>query len=232
MDRELDLSRSLRPGLDILANEIVIALKKRSRFKQNLEIYQPGLVAGHPEKSLLEYELAGTEALHAELGRYAYAWQEAFSELGDVRLVIQRSRPKFSIPPYQVNYAPRLLEYYFGWIRSSCAAGSDSDTFGETVTADVNALQNLYERINLGKLVAETKLTKNPEAYRATGGDAGAIRKLVVDPEREKSVLALAEHLARHYEFEVDQMREFARWLIAATTEVQIRYLQFRLRSE
>ena len=39
---DLDLVRSIRPGLDILANEIVIALKKRTRFAHNPEVYVPG----------------------------------------------------------------------------------------------------------------------------------------------------------------------------------------------
>ena len=41
---DLDLQGTIRPGLDILANEIVIGLKKRSRFKANAAVYRKGLV--------------------------------------------------------------------------------------------------------------------------------------------------------------------------------------------
>ena len=76
----LDLDESLRPGLDLLANEIVIALKKRTRFPRNPEIYRPGLVRTAPGDTLLDYVLGGVEHLHAELGRYAFVSQEAFTE--------------------------------------------------------------------------------------------------------------------------------------------------------
>ena len=69
MQKDLNLDKSIRPGLDILANEIIISLKKRSRYKQNLEVYRPGLVRDYPALSLLLYELARMEQVHAELGR-------------------------------------------------------------------------------------------------------------------------------------------------------------------
>ena len=66
MEPGLDLQTSIRPGLDILGNEIVTALKKRSRLRRNPEIYTPGLVHGHPDVSLLDYELGRIERAHAE----------------------------------------------------------------------------------------------------------------------------------------------------------------------
>ena len=68
MEPGLDLKSSIRPGLDILGNEIIIALKKRSRLPANPQIYAPGLVRGQPDTSLLDYELARVERVHAELG--------------------------------------------------------------------------------------------------------------------------------------------------------------------
>ena len=57
---ELDLAGTIRPGLDILANEIVIALKKRTRFLHNAPVYANGLIAGNPDISLLQYCLLYT----------------------------------------------------------------------------------------------------------------------------------------------------------------------------
>ena len=89
----LDLDQSLRPGLDLLANEIVIALKRRTRFPQNAEIYRPGLVRTAPGQTLLDYELGRFEFLHAELGRYTFASQEAFTEVSGVEPIIVREQP-------------------------------------------------------------------------------------------------------------------------------------------
>ena len=69
----LDLAGKIRPGLDILANEIVIALKKRSRFPTNEPVYKPGLILTRPSVSLLEHVLNNIETCHAELGRYTFA---------------------------------------------------------------------------------------------------------------------------------------------------------------
>lgn len=229
MPLNLDLDGSIRPGLDLLANEIVISLKKRSRFKQNLEVYRPGLVEGHPGLSLLEYELGRVERLHAELGRYAYCEQESFTNVDGVVPVIRRPPPKNPIPPFRAAHGEEVLKFYGEWIESTREAGTDSDTFGETVTSDVATLQNIYERINLGKLVAEYKMTKDPEAFRATAGDPEAIRPLIVHKERERRVIELHEGLARHYEFDVEQIRRIVEWAIATTIEVQIRYIRFRL---
>ena len=77
MHPELNLKLSIRPGLDILANEIVIALKKRTRFPTNGPVYSPGLVVPAPGQSLLRYELGRVESIHAELGRYTFASQKA-----------------------------------------------------------------------------------------------------------------------------------------------------------
>jgi len=76
----LDLAGKIRPGLDILANEIIIALKKRSRFPTNEAVYNPGLVLSQPTLSLLECVLNNIESCHASLGRYTFAAQEALRQ--------------------------------------------------------------------------------------------------------------------------------------------------------
>jgi chorismate mutase len=231
MDKELNLDKSLRPGLDILGSEIVIALKKRSRFKQNLEIYSPGLVIGRPDVSLLEYELARMEQLHAELGRYTYASQEAFTNVRDVNLIIQRTSPECPINNIPTNLGPEIVQFYIDWIRDSCEPGTNSDTFGETVTADVGALLNIYERIILGKYIAEYKFKENPDPYIESGGDPQKIEDLIVDREREMKVLALTEKMAEHYDFSAEQARRIFQWVIKATVKVEVQYIQNRIKN-
>lgn len=232
MDFELDLDGALRPGLDILGNEIIIALKKRSRFKQNLEIYRPGLVIGHPERSLLEYELRRVEEVHAELGRYRYASQEPFTDLGPVQPIIKRPPPRNPVRDIASRVGPRIMEYYLAWIKECLEPGSHSDTFGETVTADVAALQGISERVNLGKYVAEFKFQQNRRAFLESKDDAESLRRLVVNEEREENVLDVARQLAEHYGFDVEQARGIFQWKIQLTTDVEVQYLQERLKQE
>jgi len=225
----LDLDESIRPGLDILANEIIISLKKRSRFRQNPEIYRPGLVLGDPARSLLGYELERVERLHAELGRYTYCYQEPFNDLSDVRLVIKRPEPEKPIRDFSGQTGDTIIAFYQEMVRRYCKSGSDSGTYGETVTADVEALLYISERINLGKLVAEYKFQQDPEAFAASAGQPGAIRGLIVNKDREAEVLRTAAQLARHYEFDQDQAQEVFLWMIDRTVELEIAYIQHRL---
>ena len=228
--KELDLKESLRPGLDILANEIVISLKKRSRYNQNLEIYKPGLVINRSDLSLLEYELARVEQLHAELGRYTYANQEAFTNVSQVSLIIKRNPPESPIFNFSSQIGEVVINFYIDWIKNSCKLGTDSDTFGETVTSDVIALLNLLERINLGKYVAESKFQENKEAYRKTGGDKVQILALIENLDREKGVLDMVSRLATLYEFNEDQARDVFQWIISETKKVEIEYIRRRIK--
>jgi chorismate mutase len=225
----LDLDRSIRPGLDILANEIVIALKKRSRFARNDSVYAPGLVRGNPLVSLLEHVLARTEQVHAELGRYTYASQDAFTEVAGVDPVIQRRPPSNPIEHVRSRTGERVLERYLAWVRGACREGSEPDTFGETVTADVNALLAILERVNLGKYVAESKLERDQQAFRDTGGDREAILGLIVRTDREVEVLELARRLAAHYELEAQHAVSVFKWMIELTKDVEVQYIRRRL---
>jgi len=232
MDKSLDLNGTIRPGLDILGNEIVIALKKRIRFKQNPEIYRPGLVLSRPDLSLLEYELGRVEQVHAELGRYRYATQEAFTDVSDVALTIRRPDPESPVRMIPSRQGEAIIRFYRGWVEDCCDPGSDSDTYGETVTADVAALQGVFERITLGKFVAEYKYGQEREKFRATGGDAEAMRELIINREREKNVLILARRLAEHYAFPPEQAERIFQWMIEITIAVEIQYIRERMREE
>jgi len=229
LDDRLDLRSRLRPGLDLLANEIIITLKKRTRFQVNPEIYRPGLVVDHPDVSLLDFELARTERFHAELGRYAYTRYDSFTDVGAVPLVIRRRPPQSPAHNYPTRMGPEIRAHYVDWVHARCEPGSDSDTWGESVSADVAVMMNLAERITMGKSVAEYKFQQDPAAYRRTAGDPGQIRDLLVNSQRESEVIDLARHLARIYEFAEDQAVAMFNWIIRTTISVEVSYLQMRI---
>ncbi len=229
---DLDLAQTIRPGLDILANEIVIALKKRTRFHQNLPIYKPGLVLNDTNLSLLSHVLGRIENCHAELGRYTYAVQDAFTEVADVELIIDRMPATSPVLAMPSGVGNRIIQFYSSWVLRACPEGSNSDHYGETVTSDVNALLAIMERVNLGKPVAEAKFLSMPEHFLATGGDRQAMLALLVHADREAAVLELARELARHYVLPEEHAVEFFEFMIATTIDIEVDYLRLRIRDE
>lgn len=226
---DLDLQGRIRPGLDTLANVIVIALKTRTRFQQNAPVYAPGLVVTNPSISLLDYELSRIERCHAELGRYMFADQESFSDVADVASVINRETPVSPVKKMNSGVGERIKVFYQDWISKACEAGQDSSAFGETVTADVDALLAILERVNLGKLVAESKFTELTDQFLATGGDRDAMLELIVRRDREAKVIELAETLARHYEVGVEHTVRVFEFMIETTVDIEVDYLRLRI---
>ncbi len=227
----IDLAQSLRPGLDLLANEIVIALKKRTRFPRNPDIYRPGLVRTAPGKTLLDHVLGSVEHLHAELGRYTFASQESFTEVGGVAPVILRGDPPSPIERMASGAGARVKAYYLAWVERACRAGSDSTTYGETVTADVEALLCILERVNLGKFVAESKFSELENEFREADGDIEATRGLLVRKGREAQVHDLARRLALHYELDAGLAHEIFAWMIETTIDIEVAYIRMRCAS-
>lgn len=229
MHPELDLQGHIRPGLDILANEIVIALKKRTRFHCNPAVYEAGLVVGQPNESLLRYELAQIERCHAELGRYAYASQDAFSDISQVRSVVVRDKPDSPVRNMPSGVGDRIVDFYRQWVTRACQSGSDENTYGETVTADVVGLLAIMERVNLGKLVAESKYLENPDAFRESQGDRDTMLDLIIRRDREQKVLDLAATLARHYDLEPAHAVDVFQFMIEVTKDIEVDYLRLRI---
>jgi chorismate mutase len=226
---DLDLQRTIRPGLDILANEIVIALKKRTRFPHNTAVYRPGLVVDRPDTPLLEYELSRIEHCHAELGRYTFASQEAFTDVAAVQPVIAREAPPSPVRAMASGVGPRIIAFYRDWVRAACPSGDDPTSYGETVTADVVALLAIMERVNLGKLVAESKFTELTAEFMATGGDRDAMLALIVRKDREAQVFELARRLAEHYDLPAEHATGVFQFMIDTTIDIEVAYLRLRI---
>lgn len=228
----LDLAGSIRPGLDILANEIVIALKKRTRFPLNCPVYEPGLLPRQPELSLLDYELEMVEKQHAELGRFAFAEQDAFTDVSAVTLILHREPPDNAITIMPSRAGNRIKQFYFDWLRKACDSSTDESTFGETVTSDVGCLMSIMERVNLGKLVAESKFQSQPEEFRATGGDRDQMLQYIVRKDREEAVREIAVQLANNYDLVTERVVEVFNFMIDVTVDIEIDYLKLRLANE
>ena len=227
----LDLAGTIRPGLDILANEIVIALKKRSRFLTNGPVYKSGLVASDPGISLLNHVLGRVESCHAELGRYTFAAQDAFTPVQHIAPIINRPPPESPLHTMKSDAGDQIIAFYQRWIRKSCKAGEDADTYGETATSDVVALLAIMERVNLGKPVAEAKFLEQPEAFIETSGERDGLLSLLVKKDREAQVLELAANLALRYDLPSEQVVSVFSFMISTTIDIEIDYLRMRIRS-
>lgn len=226
---DLDLVGTIRPGLDILANEIVIALKKRTRFSCNDVIYVPGLVLPNPDISLLEHVLGRTESCHAELGRYTFATQDSFTPVATVASVIDRLTPESPLQKMQSGVGERIIDFYRSWIHDACPQGNNSNTYGETVTSDVNALLAIMERVNLGKSVAEAKFLELTDEFLGTSGDRDGLLSFIVRKDREVQVIEIARGLAEHYEMPPEQIIGVFKFMIATTVDIEVDYLQKRI---
>ena len=226
---DLDLQGTIRPGLDILANEIIIGLKKRQRYAANRKIYQPGLVVPHPEQSLLMYELCRIEQCHAELGRYAFAAQDAYTDVSQVENVINRKAPESPVRDMASGVGQRIIDFYKRWIENYCDNSDSPETYGQTVTADVDVLLAIMERVNLGKQVAESKFVELTDDFKATGGDREGMLKLIVRKDREQKVIKLSRNLAQHYELPTPAAVEVFEFMIEVTVDIEVDYLRMRI---
>jgi len=226
---DLDLKGSIRPGLDILANEIVIGLKKRTRFATNVAVYKPGLVIARPDDSLLRYVLLRVEQSHAELGRYAFAAQDSFSDVSSICSAIDRAAPASPVRAMASDVGDKIINFYCGWIDKYCEAGDSTDTYGETVTADVSVLLAMMERINLGRKVAEAKFIELTKEFVASNGDRDAMLALIVRPDREQEVIELSKQLALHYELKETAAVAVFEFMIKATVDLEVDYLRMRI---
>ena len=229
---DLDLQGTIRPGLDILANEIVIGLKRRLRFKTNAPVYEAGLVIPYPAQTLLHYELSRVEQCHAEIGRYTYTTQDSFTDVSAVDSILKRKAPQSPVHGMASGAGPRIIDFYLQWIDQHCKPGIESDTFGETVTADVPLLISIMERVNLGKQVAESKFVELTDEFIATGGDREAMLKLIVRRDREQKVIELARGLARHYDLKEAAAVSVFEFMIELTVDIEVDYLRMRLKQQ
>lgn len=218
----------LRIKLNQMGEKIVSRLKDRSRFKLNYIVYLPNGVPiqDRGDISFLGFALEGLEAYHASLGRYDYPDQYPVFTRNLSKSPVKRKIPEERISTVDISLRDNLLGFYTKILLPKlCENDDDPTTYGETVYIDADLLQQLHERINVGRYVAESKLATNPQ-IRDLVGDVPALTSLLKDPQREQIVIDRAKDVAKSYQLDPDATGMTFRWIIDQTLQVEIDYLQ------
>jgi monofunctional chorismate mutase len=217
----------IRIRLDQMTERIISRLKDRSRFPRNATVYRPDGVplTGRQGISFLDFALQGLEAYHSSLGRYEYPDQyplfsgdpHGSDAIRDVRGV--------ALPQLTIDIKEDLLAFHQETVERLCAKGEDPGTYGETVYVDADLLQLLNERINVGRYVADAKMTADPSLADVLA-DGTALAGRLTDSAREAALVARVREVARRYELDEDAAEAVFRWIIQETLKVEVAYLQ------
>lgn len=226
----MDLT-TVRRRLDLLNDQIVIRLKERTRFARNAAVYEPGAIriAGHHGQSLLDFALAGLEIYHASLGRYVYPDQHPIHSGVPTDTPLERVVSAAEVlPPIDLSMAD-MFRFYESLVPQLAPDGDAPETYGECAYVDADIVIRLHERINMGRYVAHTKVTRDP-SLRALMANPEALRASLVDPQREQEVITGARRLGERYDLNPDIVARVFRWIIEETLNVEVRYLLLHVR--
>ena len=144
-------------------------------------------------------------------------------------MIMQRKPPDNPVEIMPSLAGNRIKAFYFDWLNGACEPGTNEGTFGETVTSDVATLLAIMERVNLGKLVAESKYQSMPEAFRETGGDREQMLQYIVRKDREAAVRNLAGELANTYGLQSAAVVSVFDFMIDTTVDIEVDYLRMRM---
>lgn len=219
----------LRRRIDLWNDLIVNRLRDRARFPVNATIYRRGAIPiqGRPDLSLLEFALEGLERYHASLGRFSFPDQQPLLSQALPESPIVRRGTLPSLPIVDLPVRENLMGFYFDLIRELCPAGEDAQTFGEAAYMDAEILLNLYQRVNVGRFVAQVKVEVEPDLIRLSS-DPAALRERLTDRTREQVVITRARDAAARHQLNPDLFERVFRWVIDETIAIEVRYLQRR----
>ncbi|MBX7213348.1 MAG: chorismate mutase [Thermoflexales bacterium] len=217
----------LRRRIDLWNDLIVNRLRDRARFPVNATIYRKGAIpiAGRPDTSLLEFALEGLERYHASLGRFSFPDQQPLlsQTLPESPIVRRGTLP--SLPVVDLPIRENLMRFYFEFIGALCQPGEDAQTFGEAAYMDAEILLNLFQRVNVGRFVAEVKLRAEPD-LRELIDQPAVLRERLTDRVRERAVIDRARAAAERQQLNADLFERVFRWIIDETIAIEVRYLQ------
>ena len=216
--------KELRIKLDQMTERIISRLKDRSRYKLNRKVYQRGgvLIKNKKDLSFFEFALWGLEKYHALLGRYQFPDQYPIFSYSFSSMV-KRKVPSSPIIKVKIDLGKEIIDYYLASLEEFCPPGDDPSTYGETVYCDADICELLHERINLGRYVAQTKLTQlNLNKIKNKRELEESLRNL----KREKEVIKKAQEIAKRYHFPSRVARKYFSWIIKETIKVEIEYLK------
>lgn len=174
------IKRGMKRGLCALLSHSNLLL---ALLKQNWSVYRPG-VYGNISCSLLEHVLGEIERVHSTAGyslqypitlvliipvlrKFTSAEELPFFLAKLAKPVIPLfNHPMGRVLPNEINLNTKILQIYLSSIIPSiCEPGDDPYQHSATVLADIVLLQAMSKRIHYGKVIAETKFTKNPLLY-------------------------------------------------------------------
>lgn len=238
-EARLDLSSRLKLDqirVQLLRQEdnILFGWVKRSAYRRNAPVYQPGGMAQFlPDDaaaaplSLLMWHLQQTEALHARIRRYTSPDEHAFfPALLPAPVLPPLTYAHSPLPSYadEINMNDAVLAAYCGPVLDAVAEAGDDHNYGSSVLNDVACLQALSKRIHFGKFVAEAKYRENSSAFDAAiaAGDGGAIMAALTYPEQEAAVAARVARKAAAMGASVAEVEPGAACLVTPEAAAQL----------
>lgn len=218
---------ALRAKLDRLSEQIVARFRDRAWFALNPSLYIPGAIpiAGHPDRSLLDWSLEGLERYHASLGRYEVPDQHPLVLASFPDSPVQRTVQLPRLPKVPPIARETLIRFYLDLLPRLCSPGEDPHDYGEVAYTDADLITRLNERIYLGAFVAYYKLEREPELL-ALADQPAALRNQLRDPDRELVVLTQVSEAAHRFGCPAPLMIEAFEWVMARALDLQVRFLQ------
>ena len=216
----------VRIKLDQMTERITSRLKDRSRFPQNMPIYEPDGIPlkGRTGISLLQYSLEGLESYQASLGRYEYADQFPLLNAKYTFSTVTREIPTSPLQEFDFSLEDNILPFYKSTMEKYCLPENKPDTYGETAYLDADLLQMMNERINIGRYVAHIKGLNDPTLYLVNGKRDILLPKLK-DKPREEVLIEKVRSTAERYELNPNMAEDVFRWMIDRTIDVEIEYI-------
>ncbi|RME79293.1 MAG: hypothetical protein D6769_02830 [Methanobacteriota archaeon] len=226
---ELELAK-IRERLDRAADRLMLRLRDRTYFPQNLRVYEKdGIeIRGKEGVSFAEYALEELEKFHAKLGRFRYKDQVPliYKPTKD-ECPVERDIPEEPIWDIHIELKDKLFPTYVELIKTICNEGDDPTTYGETVYCDADVLYLLADRIQVGRYVAEAKLREDPSIADIVN-NTDELRARLTRKDREKVVIQKGEDLAERYGLTRELGAKLFRTIIDLTLGLEVDYLKKR----
>jgi len=237
-----DLLRKYREEIGDKTADAIRRLVERSRMPRNKKTYEAGAVRLDFEKSgwkgprdisMVEFFLARFESPYAEIGRFEYKDQQSVTNPSLLpEPLVERVKGKDIIYPVRIDIKDEIIRFYAGFLDKICEDTDDPQSYGQTVSEDVDIIVHIHDRLMSGKAIAESKL-RNPEfadLIRENIGDAEKLVEILRDKQQEKRVILGARTLANGYGLNPDYAEELVRWMMDVTLrKVEVEYLRQRL---
>lgn len=223
---DLDLIRS---RITKLTSRIIFKLEDRSGFPLNPPVYEPGALplSDGSNLSFLEYSVKGLEEYHGRLGRWDFPDEYPLMLSAKPTSITQRTVDGTpALPNIDINLKDKLLPFYTGTLLPRlCESKDDPSTYGETAYIDADAIELLNERINLGRYVAVYKVNNDRSLWDLVS-EPNRLDEALRDRKREQVVIDDALGIASRLGLDASLTEDLTRWIIDATTDLEVKYLQ------